>query len=285
MVFSGYLKKRGDILPIWKSRYFELSSSELCYYEFEGGPKKGEIILTKTTKIRSFPISMMNNTFQIRDRRTGLEIYLWANSENEENAWIQALKQSIQRIKTPLIESSSRISLTSISPNKILNTIYGYCRCGAIEIEIENNSIIHGYCHCLYCQKYSSSPFLSVILYPTKYIKITKGKIILGKFNMTTNVNRYFCRQCFSYLMHEYVYFPSGSCTAVLSGTIEASLISPNSSSSPSLPPSEFLEEIFKPQLHINYQSRKMSIPDGLPKYSGTPAIWGGNDETLILEE
>jgi hypothetical protein len=295
MVFSGYLKKRGDVMPIWKSRYFEFTtidynhdhslilSLSLSYFEYEGGRKRGEYLLTKTTKVNDYSTPLIENTFQIRDKRTGLKILLSAETNTIKENWMKALKNSIKRIHVPALESPRKPSINTINP-RTDSHLFGTCCCGVIEFILHQEPILQGYCHCIDCQQYSSCPFVCLVIVQTHHIEVIKGKLFLGKYSYTPQVDRYFCRQCSSYLMHEYrsrqfisaLSFPS----------------SPSSSISSSQPSAKYTAVLagtlpffsFEPSLHVKYSQKVLSIPDGLPKYENYPHCWGGNDERIMEE-
>jgi hypothetical protein len=98
MVFSGYLTKRGSLVPSWKRRYFELDVNVLSYYEHEGGEKKGELIITPTSTIREQTFVMLENTFHIQDDKNETVLYLSADSEVDKSMWMNALNKTIERL-------------------------------------------------------------------------------------------------------------------------------------------------------------------------------------------
>jgi hypothetical protein len=356
MVFTGTLKKKSDYLSLWNSRYFILNSSnELEYYEYEDGPQRGVYQLTKTTKIKEYPFPMMENTFQIRDKRVKFEIFLWAKTYEMMMLWINALKGSIERIEfkklpprplpmlgsnlspppspgditpianqgksprqspspatisqpssTPPHPSSPSPSLpttpstTSRTPSKLHsseNSIVGHCQCNAIQFAIHSQvPLTQGFCHCPDCQESSSGPFTCLLIFPSASITILKGNVFLGKYPIAYQRNRYFCRQCSSYLMFDFT--STVPLTQVSTSSSSSSSPVPFVSPLPSHLPSSFLPMTqytavlcgaiphfpFEPSCHVMYSCRKMSMTDGLPKYRGYPPSWGGQDPTEIPE-
>jgi hypothetical protein len=326
MVFTGSLKKKGDHLPVWKRRHFVLSLLELSHYEHEDGLLKGIIQLTQTTKIRQYPFPMMENTFQIRDRRAKIEVYLWADSYEMMLLWINALNGAVQRSKSlnsivltsspskslPSSPVATKISSSvnqehSQSPyNSSSSSLFGSCQCDAIHLLIHcPHPLVQAYCHCKDCQTSSSSPFTSLLLFPSDAIEIVKGNVFLGKYALTHQRFRYFCRQCSSYLMFD-------SSSASSSPQLPSSRLSTrpslpltsssSSSSSPSprkaltsslssfIPSTKYTAVLlgtlssnfpFDPTFHMMYASHIMEMHDGLPKYRGCPVVWGGTDDRL----
>jgi hypothetical protein len=342
MVFTGTLKKKSDILPLWNYRYFILNSfNELEYYEYENGPQRGVYQLTKTTKVKEYPFQMMENTFRIKDRRVKFELFLWAKSHEMMMLWINALKGSIERIEfkklgsLPRIRSnispppsprgqeiaclSNQMKSSSQSPSSTLsqpstpphprlsspsststpskyqppeNSIIGQCQCNAIQFSINSLApVAQGYCHCRDCQQSSSGPFTCLLIFPSDAITLLKGNVFLGKYPLTYQRNRYFCRQCSSYLMFDFS-------SAFPRTQVPSSLSSSRASPLPSRLPSSFVPSTqytavlcgaipqfpFQPSCHVMYSDKKMAMPDCLPKYQSYPPSWGGQDPTEVSE-
>jgi hypothetical protein len=226
MVFTGSLKKKGEYLPVWKRRYFVLNQLELSYYEHEEDDLlKGVIHLTQTTKIRPYPFSMIENTFQIRDRRVKTEIYLWADSYEMMVLWMNALNGAVQRFKslnsnTSPIKSLPSSPLRELSEHELSSSsssLFGSCQCNAIHLLIHSpHPLAQAYCHCHDCQISSSSPFTCLLLFPAHTIEVIKGNVFLGKHQLTYQRFRYFCRQCASFLLFD----SSSSFSSSLSSSI-----------------------------------------------------------------
>mmetsp|Transcript_3979 Transcript_3979/g.6212 ORF Transcript_3979/g.6212 Transcript_3979/m.6212 type:complete len:132 (-) Transcript_3979:135-530(-) len=113
MVFSGYLTKRGSVVPNWKRRYFELSVNTLTYYEYEGGTRKGSIHITSTTLIKETHFMLISHAFYIENIDDNTVLYLSADTESDKNLWISALMKTIERLKSPRTSSMDNTAVES----------------------------------------------------------------------------------------------------------------------------------------------------------------------------
>ena len=74
----------------------------------------------------------------------------------------------------------------------------GGCLCGAVKFEFDKPNLISAHhCHCIDCQKSTGSGKATILMLPSKAIKM-EGEL---KFHTTTtasgrNMNRGFCREC-----------------------------------------------------------------------------------------
>ena len=74
----------------------------------------------------------------------------------------------------------------------------GGCLCGAVKFGFEKPNLISAHhCHCIDCQKSTGSGKATILMLPSKAIKM-EGEL---KFHTTTtasgrNMNRGFCREC-----------------------------------------------------------------------------------------
>lgn len=86
MELTGLLTKRGNKLKTWRRRYFELNNNNLCYYVYNGGPKKGEYVIDINTivlenDLRKYGFSLV--------QQNGRTLYMAADNENEkEMFWL-----------------------------------------------------------------------------------------------------------------------------------------------------------------------------------------------------
>ena len=138
------------------------------------------------------------------------------------------------------------------------NTYKGRCFCGAVEFEATGAPDIMGYCHCADCAAWSAGPINAFTLWQPDSVRITKGESKVGTFNKTENSYRKFCTGCGGHLMTDHPGMKLVDVYAVL------------------------LEDFdYKPTLHVNYESKIVSVPDGLPKFRDMPKEVGGSGETM----
>ncbi|GME51985.1 uncharacterized protein LTHEOB_2839 [Neofusicoccum parvum] len=105
---EGYLTKRGKNFGGWKARYFVLESPEFRYFESPGGPLLGHIKLQNAQIGRQNPRNKTNqqddemrHAFLIlepkrKDPTTKVSHILCAESDDERDAWIDALLQYVE---------------------------------------------------------------------------------------------------------------------------------------------------------------------------------------------
>lgn len=81
----------------------------------------------------------------------------------------------------------------------------GSCLCGASRYEISAlaGPIMH--CHCMTCQKAHSAVFATTARVNRDDFRWVKGEDNLGSFESTPGKRRWFCRNCGSHLMAEWV--------------------------------------------------------------------------------
>lgn len=103
MVFSGELRKMGSFIPTWKARYFVLDRERLTYFEYEGGPQKGQYIITADTDVAVGESMIVDNVFVLQNSRRTL--FMSASSEQDMQGWIAALDNSIKQCKNPINEA------------------------------------------------------------------------------------------------------------------------------------------------------------------------------------
>jgi hypothetical protein len=136
----------------------------------------------------------------------------------------------------------------------------GSCFCGAVEVTVTGAPVHMGYCHCESCRHWSAGPVNAFTLWKPEAVKITKGADQLGshmKASPGTSARRW-CKQCGGHLLTEH---PTWGVTDVYSAVLST------------------LE--FKPEMHVNYAEKKVSVKDGLPKMRDMPAEMGGSGQTL----
>ncbi|GAM24949.1 hypothetical protein SAMD00019534_081240 [Acytostelium subglobosum LB1] len=135
-VKEGYLYKRGeDILRIWKKRYFVLKENCLFYFQHPNDNFPcGMIPLQTTFRVKRVSPSTRKHCFKIIHdglqsckQKTGVGMtverkepyYLSADTDEECNAWMTIVLESIQK-SDRLPSSSSSSSTSSISPTKVI---------------------------------------------------------------------------------------------------------------------------------------------------------------------
>lgn len=139
-----------------------------------------------------------------------------------------------------------------------VSTYEGQCFCGTVHFTVSGDPKGMGFCHCKSCRSWSASPVNAFTLWKPDSVKISKGADHIGEYHKTENSYRKFCTKCGGHLMTDH---PGLGLVDVYSAML------------PDLD--------FKPGLHIRYEEKVLSIPDGLPKFSDLPAELGGSGEQL----
>lgn len=94
ILFSGWLRKRGQVVKSTKRRWFELSSSTLSYYTHpQGGAKKGslDIVDARISHMDTLK-SGERHSFQVRT--SGRRLVLHADSQEERSLWVASLSSA-----------------------------------------------------------------------------------------------------------------------------------------------------------------------------------------------
>ena len=128
-------------------------------------------------------------------------------------------------------------------------TIYkASCFCGSVEIETSGTPTMMGYCHCKDCASWSASPITAATLWPQESVKVVKGEEHICTFNKTEHTYRKFCRKCGGHLMADH--------PGMALGDVYAAVLK---------------DFTFEPTLHVHYETKTVSVKDGLPKFKGAP--------------
>ena len=96
MDVNGVLTKRGGRFKTWHRRHFELHNNTLSYYVYDGGPLKGEYIITPDTSIE---YSKYRKHCFALVQRTGRTLYMFADNIVDQERWMNALNRAIVRIR------------------------------------------------------------------------------------------------------------------------------------------------------------------------------------------
>lgn len=81
----------------------------------------------------------------------------------------------------------------------------GSCLCGALEYQVGSlaGPVVH--CHCRTCRKAHSAVFASTARADREQFRWTRGESQLGSYASTPGKLRWFCRNCGSHLMAEWL--------------------------------------------------------------------------------
>ena len=137
-------------------------------------------------------------------------------------------------------------------------TYSGQCFCGTVKFRVSGTPEGMGYCHCESCRSWSASPVNGFTLWDPKNLEITNGKDHVGECHKTENSHRKFCTRCGGHLMTEH---PGMGLVDVFAAMLP--------------------ELEFKPELHVHYGEKTLSVPDGIPKFADLPAELGGSGVQL----
>ena len=136
--------------------------------------------------------------------------------------------------------------------------IKGRCFCGAVEIRASGEPVAMGYCHCKDCASWSATPMNSYSLWGPDQLEITKGKENIETFSKTEHSKRKFCKKCGGHLFTDH---PDSNLVDIFAVILEGFK--------------------FKPSIHVNYESKTVSVKDGLPKFKDLPEEFHGSGEIL----
>ena len=134
----------------------------------------------------------------------------------------------------------------------------GVCFCGEVELEVTGTPVVTGYCHCEDCRAWSAAPVNAFSLWAPDSVRITKGEAHIGTFNKTDSAYRKYCTSCGGHLMTDH---PGMKLVDVYTSVLRG-----------------FDQE---PTLHVHYETKTISVRDGLPKFKDLPADFGGSGEML----
>ena len=134
----------------------------------------------------------------------------------------------------------------------------GTCFCGEVEIQATGAPAVQGYCHCEDCQAWSAAPINAFSLWAPDAVKVTRGKDHIATYNKTPNSFRKYCKTCGGHIMTDH---PGMKLVDVYANVLKG----------------------FKhqPTVHVHYDSKMVSVKDGLPKFADLPAEFGGSGKTL----
>ncbi|OUU76232.1 MAG: aldehyde-activating protein [Methylococcaceae bacterium TMED69] len=137
-------------------------------------------------------------------------------------------------------------------------TLNAECFCGEVRLKINGVPEAMGYCHCDSCRHWSAGPVNAFSLWAPANIEIIQGQHNLQTYTKTENSLRKWCGTCGGHVMTEH---PKMNLTDVYSAVIHR------------------LE--FNPSVHVFYSEKRISMPDGLPKFSDMPKEMGGSGKLL----
>ena len=138
------------------------------------------------------------------------------------------------------------------------NKIKGSCFCGAVELLASGESVAMGYCHCKDCAKWSAAPMNLYSFWTPDRFEITKGEEHIQTFSKTSHSRRKFCRKCGGHIMTEH---PDSNLIDIFVTILD--------------------DFTFKPTIHVYYESKTVSVNDGLPKFKDLPTEFKGSGVTI----
>jgi len=144
----------------------------------------------------------------------------------------------------------------------------GACYCGAVTVKATAAPEAVGMCHCIECRKWSGSACQLVTLFKAENV-VVEGDLVEFKHPSATtavgdgtknNSIRRCCAKCYGCVTND----GQGSWDGLrdICGGIIGSAR-------------------WEPTMHLNYPLSVVCFKDGLPKYKGFPAGFGGSDETV----
>jgi hypothetical protein len=74
----------------------------------------------------------------------------------------------------------------------------GSCRCGRVKIRISKAPLLTMACHCIGCQKMSSSAYSLSAAIPSEGFAVTEGEPVIG--GLHGDAKHYFCSHCMTWM-------------------------------------------------------------------------------------
>lgn len=109
-IISGFLKKKGEQRRNWKSRYFVLRPTKLCYYKDEREYETLNLIpLSKIHSVSAIELKKRKFVFGIVTRER--IFYLGASNQEEMDNWIDNIKACVKKINP-----EARLSVGPLPP-------------------------------------------------------------------------------------------------------------------------------------------------------------------------
>ncbi len=134
----------------------------------------------------------------------------------------------------------------------------GQCFCGSVRLEVTEEPVAMGYCHCSSCRSWSGGPVNAFTLWRPEAVRVTAGAAHIATFQKTAFSQRQYCTRCGGHLMTVH---PSVGLVDVFAGIL------------PTLR--------FAAGVHVNYAETVLPMRDGLPKLKDFPAEHGGSGEVI----
>lgn len=75
----------------------------------------------------------------------------------------------------------------------------GGCRCGQVRLEVTEPPLLASACHCLGCQKMSSSAFSLTLTVPASGFSVTEGEPVIGGMHGPV-AHHFFCPRCMTWM-------------------------------------------------------------------------------------
>jgi hypothetical protein len=136
----------------------------------------------------------------------------------------------------------------------MMTTIDSYttqCFCGSVKLELTDEPILSGYCHCNDCRQWSGNPLTAWAMWPYEALNIISGETDLLTFDRSDRTPRAWCNKCGGHL-----------------GALRDKAATPHFVGLPDL--IEGYE--FKPAMHVWCKDSVIDVADDLPKYQeGVP--------------
>jgi hypothetical protein len=75
----------------------------------------------------------------------------------------------------------------------------GGCRCGRVRIQVTQPPWMTTACHCLGCQRMSSSAFSLTAIFPAAGFSVVQGEVLIGGAH-SPDVQHFFCGHCMTWM-------------------------------------------------------------------------------------
>nr|CAP48566.1 putative integron gene cassette protein [uncultured bacterium]CAP48567.1 putative integron gene cassette protein [uncultured bacterium]CAP48568.1 putative integron gene cassette protein [uncultured bacterium]CAP48569.1 putative integron gene cassette protein [uncultured bacterium] len=126
------------------------------------------------------------------------------------------------------------------------------CQCGAVEVQLNNNPVVHAFCHCSDCRDLLNIPFHAVTAWNKNDAVIVKGEKELSIYkHPSLEMTRCFCKHCGETVFN----------TNVMDWRVISQLLISKCNNNE-------IPENLRSDKHFFYEQRVVDIQDELPKFS-----------------
>lgn len=128
----------------------------------------------------------------------------------------------------------------------------GSCLCGELKYQVTGPLNVVMNCHCKFCRKAHSAPYITASLVPQNAVEITAGSELIAEYDFGDGRKRCYCSDCGTRVLNR---IPRAGLIAIMVATLD-----------------DHADVV--PGFHINVESKLeyLKIDDDLPQYRAFPS-------------